>query len=120
LTTDPSQGYSPRVQVGDGLALWIYDSAAKRILALPADHPVSRWVIVGEVLELPPAVPIGFWFHVAFIEERRPLVGEPDKLVRYGINPGQALIRWDCIYIAQRLAEAKAPEDPRPDPGLYL
>jgi len=107
------------VQAGDFLALWIENSAAKRILALPADHPVSRWVIVGNVMDLT-AVPIGVWFHVEYIEERRPQVGEQDKHIRYGIKPGQALIRWDCIYFAQRLGAAEVPEDPRPVPGQYL
>jgi hypothetical protein len=107
------------VNPGDFLALWIEDGAAKRILALSSNHPVSRWVVVGDVLDLP-LLPIGLWFHVEYIEERRPQVGEADKIVRYGVKPGQSLIRWDYIYFAQRLGEAVAPEDPRPVPGQYL
>ena len=68
----------------------------------------------------PIAAPIGVWFHVEYIEERRPQVGEADKHIRYGIKPGQALIRWDYIYCAQKLAGAEEPEDPRPVPGQYL
>jgi len=105
------------VQPGDVLALWIDDSAAKRILALPEDHPVSRWAVVGDVMDLAPT-PLGIWFHVEYFEERRPQEGAPDKHIRYGIKPGQALIRWDYIYLAQRLGEAKVLEDPRPVPGF--
>ena len=108
------------MEPGEKVALWIYDESAQRILALPSTHPVSRWVIVGDVMDAQ-TVPIGLWFHVDYFEERRPQVGEADKIVRYAVKPGQCMIRWDDIYIAQKLAEAEPPKaDPRPIPGLYL
>jgi hypothetical protein len=40
---------------------------------------------------------------------------EPDKHVRYGIKPGQCVIRWDYIIAIQNLKDAETPvEDPKP------
>jgi len=104
----------PRQQV----ALWLHDDAAKLFLGLDTKHPVSRWVVVGEVLDL--TSPIGLWLDVFFVEERRPLAKGKTKRVRYDVKPGQCLIRWEYIISAQNIKDATPPEDPRPDPGQYL
>lgn len=104
----------------DLVLLWIHDESAKRILALTSHHPFSRWVIAGKVIDAK-SVPIGLWIDVAFFEERRPQPDEPDKRFYYGVRPTECLIRWDDVYIAQKLKEAPPPpEDLRPAPGLYL
>jgi hypothetical protein len=103
------------------VALWIHDEAAKRILALTSHHPFSRWVIIGVVIDTQ-TVPVGLWVNVTYFEERRPQPGgQPDKKVHYAVTPTECLIRWDDVYVAQKLAKApEPPADLRPEPGLYL
>ena len=100
------------------VAIWLHDPAAKLFLGLDAKRPVSRWVAVGTVLEM--ASPIGVWLDVSFVEERRLGPKGKSKRVRYGVKPGQCLIRWEYIITIQNLKDAEAPEDPRPVPGVYL
>jgi hypothetical protein len=78
---------------------------------------VSRWVVVGTVLDL--VSPIGVWLDVKYVEERRP-AAEGAKRVRYDVKPGQCLIRWDYVITVQNLKDAETPEDPRQVPGPYL
>jgi hypothetical protein len=102
------------------VAIWIHDAAAKLFLGLNEKHPVSRWVVIGVGLHKNPS-PIGPWLNVTYIEERRPMGGKKsDKIIRYGIKPGQAVIRWEYIITVQNIKDAQPPEDPRPMPGTYL
>lgn len=102
------------------VAIWLHDEAAKLFLGLMAHRHVSRWVLVGMVLDLPQN-PIGVWIDVNFVEERRPSTTKgKTKRVHYGVKPGQCLIRWDYMITAQNLKTAEPPEDPRPLPGQYL
>lgn len=103
---------------GQLVAIWMYDEAAKLFLGLPREHPVSRWVLVGTVMD---ESPIGRWVDVHRLEERRPATeGNEAKRVIWTVKPGQCLIRWDYVITAQRLKDRKPPEDPRPMPGQYL
>jgi len=115
----------PPMQPNQHIALWLHDEAAKLLLGRQGegDRPASRWVAVATVLEM--QSPIGVWVDVSFIEERKPgsrsktRGGAEGKVVRWGIKPGQCLIRWEYIISAQNLPKPEAPEDPGPMPG-YL
>ena len=106
----------PDEQVG----LWLHDPAAKLLLGL-TEHgrPVSRWVVVGKVVD-PNWSPIGALVDVAYVEELRPSPDHTDARISWTVHPGQCVIRWDYIITVQRMADAPAPIDPRPAPGLYL
>src|SRR3989338_2605311 len=103
---------------GQQVAIWLHDAAAKLFLGLGEKHPVGQWVAVGEVMDIPS--PIGVWINISYVEERRPVDEGKTKLVRYGVKPGQCLIRWDYVITAQNLKAPPIPDDPRPVPGLYL
>jgi hypothetical protein len=57
---------------------------------------------------------------VAYVEELRPSPDHTDVRISWTVHPGQCVIRWDYIITVQRMADAPAPIDPRPAPGLYL
>ncbi len=106
------------MQEGQLVAIWMHDEAAKLFLGLAGKRPVSRWVVVATVMD---ESPIGRWVDVHYVEERRPeMKDEKAKIVRWGVKPGQCLIRWDYMITAQRLKDKETPEDPRPVPGQYL
>jgi len=104
---------------GQKVGIWLRDEAAKLFLGLAGKRPVSRWIVIGDVME-GEQPPIGVWIHIEFIEERRPIKSGKIKHVRWFVKPGQSLIRWEYIISAQNLKNAEVPEDPRPDPGQYL
>jgi len=106
------------MQAGQLVAIWMHDEAAKLFLGLQGERPVSRWVVVGAVMD---ESPIGRSVDVTRIEERRPPTkGKKTKRVIWTVKPGQCLIRWDYVIMAQRLKDKETPEDPRPTPGQYL
>jgi hypothetical protein len=84
------------MEPGQQVAIWLHDKAAKLFLGLNEKHPVSRWIAIGEVVDRPNA-PIGVWVDVTYVEERRPSTKGKVKRVRYGVKPGQCLIRWDYM-----------------------
>ena len=96
------------------VAIWLHDYSARLFLGLHGDRPVSRWVVMGTVMD---PTPIGVWINIDHIEERRR--GEKDTKVLWTVKPGQCLIRWDYVITAQRLKERESPEDPRTGPGQY-
>lgn len=107
------------MEPGQQVAIWLHDKAAKLFLGLDERHPTSRWVAVGTILPLPHP-PIGLWVNVEYVEERRPSTGNKLERVRYGVKPGQCVIRWDYMITAQNLKNAEIPDDPSPLPGQYL
>jgi hypothetical protein len=101
---------------GEILAIWLHDAAAKLFLGIQGERPVSRWVVVGTVME---PTPIGIWVNIDHIEERRPeFQGQEPRRVQWGVKPGQCVIRYDYMITAQRLKVAEVPDDPRPTPGF--
>lgn len=106
------------METGEVLGIWLHDAAAKLFLGIQTERPLSRWVVIGTVME---PTPIGIWVDVQHVEERRPATnGDEAKRVMWGVKPGQCLIRYDYIITAQRLKGAEPPDDPRPMPGQYL
>ena len=107
------------METGEVLGIWLHDAAAKLFLGIQGERQVSRWVVVGTVME---PTQIGIWVDVQRVEERRPAQrkGDEAKRVMWGVKPGQCLIRYDSIITAQRLKGAETPDDPRPTPGQYL
>jgi hypothetical protein len=100
---------------GQLLAIWLHDAAAKLFLGLHDKRPVSRWAVVGTVMD---DSPIGVWVDVKHIAERRPVAKGKIKQVAWTVHPGQCLIRWDYIITAQRIKESEPLEEPRATPGF--
>jgi len=63
---------------------------------------------------------VGALVDVAYVEELRPSPDHTDARISWTVHPGHCVIRWDYIITVQRMADAPAPIDPRPAPGLYL
>ena len=103
------------------VAIWIHDEAARLFLATlrkPDEGETSAWFINGVMINR--QAPIGVWVDVAYVEERRTQADGTRKTIRYGMKPGQCVVRWEYIIKVQLLEDAKTPpEDPRPMPG-YL
>jgi hypothetical protein len=88
------------MRIGDYLAVWISDQAAKLFLNIDRDPKViSRWAVIGKVETEPQS--IGIWISVDRVEEHRP--NEPLKF--WKVTPDVCLIRWDFIITAQFLGK---------------
>ncbi len=70
------------------VAIWLHDKAAKLLLGLAGERPVSRWGVVGTIRDLP--CPIGIWLDVSYVEERRLVAKDKEKRVHYGVSRGNA------------------------------
>ena len=90
------------MEPGQQVAIWLHDKAAKLFLGLDENHPAGRWAVIGHILDIT-SPSIGVWVDVMYVDERRPIPDGKTKVIRYSVEPGQCLIRWDSVIAAQNL-----------------
>jgi hypothetical protein len=76
------------------IAVWLFETWARALLAAPTAQSPSRWVAVGNVVE---AAPQGVWITTERIEEWK-LDGTK---VAWKFTSRTLLIRWEAVITVQ-------------------
>lgn len=76
------------------VAVWLFDEWARTLLAAKGAKTPSRWVAMGNVVEVAPQ---GIWITTERIEEWKP----DGKRVAWKFTARTLLVRWEAVITVQ-------------------